>query len=79
MLLPPGVDRAAVLCAVLAARAGGAPQALDSADSAGSAGSAGSGGSVVAGPEAEPEAGLAVVFCETKRQCREVAERLQVR
>jgi|TARA_B110001469_G_C9548397_1_gene272133 superfamily II DNA/RNA helicase len=29
--------------------------------------------------EADAGAGLAVVFCETKRQCREVAERLQAR
>ena len=67
LLLPAGTDRAAVLCAVLAAR--------------------GDGGGAVLGappkPEAEVEAkveagpGLAVVFCETKQQCREVAARLQ--
>ena len=55
LLLPAGIDRTAVLCAVLAAR----------------------GGIAEAKPEAEAEAGLAVVFCETKRQCREVSERLQ--
>ena len=57
LLLPAGIDRTAVLCAVLAARGGGAEPK----------------------PEAEAGAGLAVVFCETKRQCREVAERLQGR
>ena len=57
LLLPAGIDRTAVLCAVLAARGGGAEPK----------------------PEAEAGAGLAVVFCETKRQCREVAERLQAR
>ena len=57
LLLPAGIDRTAVLCAVLAARGGGAEPK----------------------PEAEAGSGLAVVFCETKRQCREVAERLQAR
>ena len=61
LLLPAGMDRAAVLCAVLAARGGGVePQPEAKA-------------------EADAGAGLAVVFCETKRQCREVAERLQAR
>ena len=55
LLLPAGIDRTAVLCAVLAAR----------------------GGIAEPKPEAEAEVGLAVVFCETKRQCREVSERLQ--
>ena len=56
LLLPAGIDRTAVLCAVLAARGRGIAEPK---------------------PEAEAEAGLAVVFCETKRQCREVSERLQ--
>ena len=61
LLLPAGIDRTAVLCAVLAARGGGA-QPKPEAEAG-----------------AEAGAGLAVVFCETKRQCREVAERLQAR
>ena len=72
LLLPAGTDRAAVLCAVLAARAGGGAVL---------------GAHAQAKPETEPDAeveaeveagpGLAVVFCETKQQCREVAARLQ--
>jgi superfamily II DNA/RNA helicase len=65
LLLPAGMDRAAVLCAVLAARGGGVePQPEAKAEADAGAGLA---------------CRLAVVFCETKRQCREVAERLQAR
>jgi len=68
LLLPAGIDRTAVLCAVLAARG----RSVDHNPSPGAEAEA----------EAEAEsdlADLAVVFCETRRQCREVAERLQAR
>jgi ATP-independent RNA helicase DbpA len=61
VLIPAGVDRKQVLCAVLSACAEGHAGADSPAD--------GGGG--------EPR--LAVVFCETKQQCREVSSHLQAR
>ena len=60
VLIPAGVDRKQVLCAVLSASAEG---------HAGADSPAGGGG----------EPCLAVVFCETKQQCREVSSHLQAR